>query len=334
MSAEHTAATDPAGQPLLEVTGVAKSFRSVRALEGVDLRVPRGRIFGLVGPNGAGKTTFFAVVCGFLNADAGTVVVDGRAVRPRRPPPSGKVSLLPQDARFLPGVSVGRQLAYYARLQGLGRGRAKQEVRRVLGLVGLTGVIGRRPGTLSHGMLKRVGVAQAFLGDPELVILDEPTAGLDPQAARDVRSLLRTLRGDRTVVVSSHNLAEVEDLCHEVAILHEGRVVRHDTLAALLSQAAEVSLRLADPPAPAVVEAVGALPFVTRVTWDSGADRLRVCFDPAATRAGAAGRDVVSLMVERDTPFLDLQIGASLEDRFVEETAPQGAAGETASGAS
>ncbi len=136
-----------------------------------------------------------------------------------------------------------------------------------------------------------------------------------------MRSLLRTLRGDRTVVVSSHNLAEVEDLCHEVAILHEGRVVRHDTLAALLSQAAEVSLRLADPPGADLIEAIGGLPFVTRVAWDSSADRLRVCFDPDSTRPDVAGRDVVALMVERETAFLDLQIGASLEDRFVEETA-------------
>jgi ABC-2 type transport system ATP-binding protein len=320
MSVVKPALSAASSEPVLEVSGVAKSFRSIRALAGVDLRVPRGRVFGLVGPNGAGKTTLFAVVCGFLQADAGKVLVDGTEVMPRRPPPSGKVSLLPQDARFLSGVSVGRQLAYYARLMGLTRAKAKQDVRRVLALVGLAEVISRRPGTLSHGMLKRVGVAQAFLGNPELVILDEPTAGLDPHAARDVRALLRTLRGNRSVIVSSHNLAEVEDLCHEVAILHEGRVVRHDTLAALLSKAAEVSLRLADPPGPRLMEAVEMLDFVDDAVWDATNDRLRVHFDPDAVRPDVAGRDVVTLMVEREIPFLDLQIGATLEDRFVEET--------------
>ncbi|MDP6946323.1 MAG: ABC transporter ATP-binding protein, partial [Myxococcota bacterium] len=216
---------------LLEVRGLEKAYGSVRALRGLDLRVDAGRIFGIVGPNGAGKTTLFSVVCGFTAADAGEVRVAHKQVTPTTPPPRGTLSILPQDATLGSRPSIGAQLAYLARLGGMKAGQARAEAKRVLALVDLADVHDRRPHTMSHGMAKRVGIAQAFMGEPQLIILDEPTAGLDPHAAHDIRQLIRGIRGGRTVVVSSHNLGEVEDLCHEVAIVHEGRMVRQQTLA-------------------------------------------------------------------------------------------------------
>jgi len=306
--------------PLLEVRGLAKSYGSVHALRGLDLRVDAGRIFGVVGPNGAGKTTLFSLVCGFTAADAGEVRVAGQLVTPTTPPPRGSMAILPQDALLGSRPSIGAQLTYLARLGGLRGQEAQKEARRVLALVDLADVFDRRPHTMSHGMSKRVGIAQAFMGSPQLIILDEPTAGLDPHAAADIRQLIRGIRGERTIVVSSHNLTEVEDLCHEVAIVHEGRVVQQQTLAEVLGEAAQLTMRLSSPPEEALLLALRGLGVFSEVSFDQGADRLRVAFDPQRLSAGRAAKQLVSELVEREVAFIELQVGKRLEDRFLEET--------------
>jgi ABC-type multidrug transport system ATPase subunit len=305
---------------MLELHGVTKTFGAVRALDGVDLVVPTGGIFGLVGPNGAGKTTLFSLVCGFLAADAGTVAVAGVPVHAGRPPAPGTMAILPQDARFLPHATVGAQLAYYAELQGFDRAAARREAARVLELVRLPDVAGRAADTLSHGMYKRVGIAQTFIGDPRLIILDEPTAGLDPHAAREIRGMLRAICADRSVVVSSHNLLEIEDLCREVAILHRGRVARQGRIEDLKGDASEVSFRMSERPADAVLAALGGFPYVTGVQWDAEASRVRVAIDPSQKAPAAAGGELVGALVGQGVRFLDMSVGSSLEDRFLEET--------------
>ena len=305
---------------LLEVTGVQKAYGSVQALRGLDLRVGAGRIFGVVGPNGAGKTTLFSVICGFTKSDAGQVKVAGYPVTSTTPPPPGTMSILPQDAQLAARPSIGAQLAYLARLGGMGATQAQEEVRRVLALVALADVYDRRPHTMSHGMAKRVGIAQAFMGSPQLIILDEPTAGLDPHAALDIRQMIRGIQGDRTIVVSSHNLSEVEDLCHEVAIVHEGTVVRQQTLADVLGEAAQLIVRLSSGPEDRVLQSLRAVGVFTDVHFDQSADRLRVSFDPAQLPAGRAAQTLVNTLVDADVPFLELQVGKGLEERFLEET--------------
>jgi ABC-2 type transport system ATP-binding protein len=304
---------------VLDVKGVTKTFGQVQALRGIDLAVPRGGIFGLVGPNGAGKTTLFSIICGLVGADTGTVNVGGLAISPGHSPPAGKLAMLPQDAAFLSGVTVGAQLAYYARLGGMERVAALKEVARVLGLVGLPEVATRTADTLSHGMRKRVGIAQAYIGNPELVILDEPTAGLDPQAARDIRATLRTMN-TQTIMVSTHDLAEVEDLCNEVAILNQGKVARQDTVANLVGAAAEISFRLTAAPADKVMVELRALPLVADASFDVGAGRLRVTFDPKKTPSDEAASTLLAFFVGRGVAIMEMQVGKRLEDRFLEET--------------
>lgn len=306
--------------PIVELRGVTKRFGSLQALAGVDLELHAGRILGLVGPNGAGKTTLFSVLCGFLRADSGEVRIAGREVDTAHPPPPGTVGLLPQDAAFRASMPVGRQLTHYAELAGMSRAAAEADARAALERVGLAGSWKTRPRSLSHGMGKRVAIAQAILGDPRLVILDEPTAGLDPHAARELKSVLRVLREGRTIIVSSHNLSEIEDLCHEVAILHRGAIVRHDSVVSLVGSAAEIGLRLALPPNEAQIAAIRALGLVTDVRWDAAAERLRVHFDPSKQRADVACRDLVTHLVAERIPFVEIQLGKSLEERFIEET--------------
>ena len=165
---------------VLKVHEVSKSFGGTRALDGVSWQVPGRGVHGLVGPNGAGKTTLYGVVCGFLRADAGEVLLGGETVSTIHAPPPGLVGLLPQDAMMPVSLPVGTTLAYSGRLLGLTRVKARAEAARVLGLVGLGDASNKKPKTLSHGMYKRVAIAQAFMNQPRLVLLDEPTAGLDP----------------------------------------------------------------------------------------------------------------------------------------------------------
>nr|MDJ0851387.1 ABC transporter ATP-binding protein [Myxococcota bacterium] len=207
----------------LELDGVSKHFGPLTALDDVSLRVPTGSLFGLLGPNGAGKTTLLSIAGGFLRPDGGDARVLGARAgdfgRLR-----GRLAMLPQDADFQGGVAVGEQLTLFGRLSGLGHAEARSAAERALHAVRLGDVGPRLPRALSHGMRKRAALAQALLGEPELLFLDEPTAGLDPENARHTRELIRSLRGERTVVLCSHNLHEIQDLCDEVAVLHRGRV--------------------------------------------------------------------------------------------------------------
>jgi ABC-2 type transport system ATP-binding protein len=311
----------------LRVRGLQKSYGSHAVLKGVDLEVPTGVVFGLVGPNGAGKTTLFSTVSGYLPQDAGAVEHFGAHTPPGGAPPKGTYSILPQDAAFLPTVNLGAQLEFYGRLQGLSVKEAKSERARVLDSVGLSEVARQKPATLSHGMHKRVGIAQAFIGTPRLVILDEPTAGLDPSAARQVRGLIRELSRASTVMVSSHNLSEMEDLCSEFAILHEGRIVRQDNLAGVIGGAAVVIFRLGGEVSEALREAMLALPCVTDLDWSNDRERLRVHFDPEVLAPPKAAQAMLGVLVDRGTPFVEMQLGKSLEDRFIEETTGVDSAG-------
>ncbi|MEM7293560.1 MAG: ABC transporter ATP-binding protein [Pseudomonadota bacterium] len=204
---------------------LSKRFGSTVALDDIDLEIKPGAPVALVGPNGAGKTTLLSALCGFLRPDSGEVQVLGE--NPGSARLSGKLSALPQDAQFDPRFALGRQMHFYAQLQGLSRAQATMEVSRVLDLVRVPAVAKSNAGELSHGMRKRVAIAQSLMGSPELVLLDEPTAGLDPENARAIRELIQQGAGKTTFVVSSHNLDELEKLCETVIHIDRGQLVDH-----------------------------------------------------------------------------------------------------------
>ena len=227
----------------ISITGISKQFDKLKALDDVSFDVPQQSIFGLLGPNGAGKTTLFSIIAGFLKADGGNLQVLGHNVK-QISELQGRVSILPQDAEFQRNTPIIDQLVFFRRLEGQDRPTAEREVLQALELVGISEYAKRGARVLSHGMTKRLGIAQAFLGTPELILLDEPTAGLDPANARQIRDLIHKLQERATIVVSSHNLAEVQELCDHVAILDHGRVVTAGSVADLTSGARELNLRL------------------------------------------------------------------------------------------
>lgn len=231
---------------VVSIKGLSKSFGRVQALKEVSFEVPAHSIFGLLGPNGAGKTTLFSLIAGFLRKDAGAVEVlgvDTQSISLLQ----GRLSILPQDAQFQRNVPILDQLVFFQLLAGQSKKQAREEVSESLDLVGLKSFAGRRVGSLSHGMIKRLGIAQAFLGHPEVILLDEPTAGLDPASARQIRDLIRKLQARATIIVSSHNLMEIQELCDHVAILDHGHLVLAGSVDAITRADRECNLALSRP---------------------------------------------------------------------------------------
>lgn len=207
---------------LIQCQGLSKSYGSKKALKNVSFSLKPGAPIALVGPNGAGKTTLFSLLCGYLSPSEGTIRLLGEA--PNSPKLLGKVAALPQDATLDPNLTIASQLALFARLQGMNAKLAAEEALRVLSLVDLVDVAQQKPPSLSHGMSKRVAIAQALIGSPTLVLLDEPTAGLDPANAKKVRELVKALSPTTTFMISSHNLDELEKLCDQVLYLDKGEL--------------------------------------------------------------------------------------------------------------
>lgn len=209
---------------LIECKGLSKSYGSKQALKQVDLTLDAGAPIALVGPNGAGKTTLFSLLCGYIAPTTGEVSLLGH--KPGDAALLGRVASLPQDATLDPNFDILTQLTLFGTLQGFSKKDAKSEALRVLSLVDLADCASQKPKSLSHGMAKRVAIAQSLIGSPEIVLLDEPTAGLDPANAKKIRELVRELSDKTTFIISSHNLDELEKLCGQVLYLELGQLTQ------------------------------------------------------------------------------------------------------------
>jgi len=235
----------PVSEGVIETRGLRKAFGRVVALDDLTLLVPQGSIFGYLGPNGAGKTTTIRVVLGLLRPSGGEAYLLGERVAPGSSVLS-RVGAMVERPAFYPYLSARDNLLLFASARGLAPVRAAELSDLALGRVGLTDVARRRVGGFSTGMRQRLGIALALLGDPPLIILDEPTAGLDPEGMIDVRGLIAGLaQQGTTVFLSTHLLAEAEQLCTQVAVLDRGRIVTSGPTADLFAARQHLWLRFA-----------------------------------------------------------------------------------------
>ncbi|MEQ1504961.1 MAG: ABC transporter ATP-binding protein [Myxococcota bacterium] len=218
---------------MIETRELTRTFGGVVAVDRVTTTVADRGLVGFLGPNGAGKTTTMRMLTGFLPATSGDAIVAGFDVFDQPLEVRARVGYLPEHPPLYPELTVGEYLSFVAEIRGVPRGVRLARVGEVMARVGLTGWERRRLATLSKGYRQRVGLAQAIVHDPRLVILDEPTAGLDPAQVVSVRRLIRELAADRTVLVSTHVLAEIEVLCDRILLLHRGRLVGDGTVDAL-----------------------------------------------------------------------------------------------------
>ena len=216
---------------MIEVANLSKRYGDLAAVRDVSFTAPTGQILGFLGPNGAGKTTTMRIITGFLPATSGTVRVEGFDVFEQSSDVRRRIGYLPENPPLYNDMAVGPYLRFVARLKGMRRSEIADALDRVLEMCGLTGMRDRLLGHLSKGFRQRVGLAQALIHDPPVLVLDEPTIGLDPRQIIEIRSLIKTLGGKRTVVLSTHILPEVAQVCDKVVIISDGRVVLEDQLA-------------------------------------------------------------------------------------------------------
>ncbi|MGX9807872.1 ATP-binding cassette domain-containing protein [Exiguobacterium acetylicum] len=228
----------------IEVRGLTKSFDAKEVLREVNLTVEQGEIFGFLGRNGAGKSTLIQILTGITQASAGTVSLLGEPAD-RLDAIKRRIGVMPDTSNLYHEMTARAFLEYMAGLSGIHV--SKNEVLELLGRVGLSGTERQKIGSFSFGMKKKISIAQALVGNPELLFLDEPTSGLDPESAIDIQRLLFALKADgKTIFLTSHNLNEIEKICDRVAIMAEGRIVRCGTVASLqeaIGQEVQIRIR-------------------------------------------------------------------------------------------
>ncbi len=314
----------------VKLTNVTKRFGDKLAVDELTLNIRAGWIYGLIGPNGAGKTTTFSMMAGYLEPTGGSVEVLGfssRSVDELR----GRLGVLPQDA-LLPALDrVGEFLIHMARLQDIPPTKAIAAARDALREVGGLEWWDMRCSNLSHGMAKRVALAQALLGDPDVVLLDEPTAGLDPRVAYEVRQLVKALKGKCTVIISSHNLQELEEVCDAAAILDHGKLITSGTIAELTAASEEVHVRIGRVSKAAVAagasktqtipfDAIKAIAGVTRYEYDEDARDLGVFFERKQTDAETIIGAVLWILLNAQIRISGVTKGRGLEQRVMDLT--------------
>ncbi len=298
---------------VLEDLSLRYGRRAPWALDRLTCSFPRGAICGLVGPNGAGKTSLFSVISGLLPQDRGSVDILGEGeFNPQRF--KGRLGVLPQDAALDGRLTSTEFLRYMGNLQGMTSARALEDAQKTLESLNLGDRARDRISSLSHGMTRRLAVASALLGQPELVLLDEPMSGLDPAQALSLRTLLQRLRGKSTLVVSSHNLAELERICDHVVLLDSGRCVVEGSVAQVCAREQLEHWQLGDGEVPIAALQL-ALPGHSFVVEG------RILVHSAATDAelDAASVVIAGVLAEAGLPIRGLSRGRSLEQSFFED---------------
>ncbi len=312
---------------MIEAQNLSRRYGDFTAVNDVSFAVGEGEILGLLGPNGAGKTTTIRMITGFLPPTGGRVTIGGTdlfeaPVKARR-----QIGYLPENVALYSEMRVGEYLSYRARLEGLKRAEAKRACESAQERCLLSDVRNQVIGTLSKGYRQRVGLATAILHEPEVLILDEPTVGLDPKQIIAIRELIRDLGRERTLILSTHILSEVELLCNRVLIIDKGRIVAEGTPESLRQSsrgASEIRVAFAGLPAETaaadttgIAEALGALPGISAVIPGSEAGEFRL----AAVADADPRAEIFRLAVARGWTLVELsQSKASLEDVFVRLT--------------
>ena len=214
---------------MISVENITKHFPAKTAIEGMSFTVEKGEILGFLGPNGAGKTTTMRIITGYMPPTGGTVRVDGFDVGDNPIECRKRIGYLPENPPLYTEMTVRAYLRFVGKIKGVASARLASEVERVMDTANITDVQERIIAKLSKGYKQRVGIAQALLNDPPILILDEPTIGLDPKQIHEVRELIKELAGNHTVILSTHILPEVEQTCNRVIIIDHGKIVAVDT---------------------------------------------------------------------------------------------------------
>ena len=320
---------------MIEVQHLTKRYGPVTAVDDVSFRVERGEILGFLGPNGAGKTTTMRVLTGYMPPTEGRAVVAGFDVLEQPLEAKRRTGYLPETPPLYPDMRVRDYLTFVAKIKGVPRGDIKARVLRTMERTRIADMAQRQCGKLSKGYRQRVGLAQALLHDPDVLILDEPTAGLDPKQIIETRQLIKELAGNHTIVLCTHILPEVSQTCQRVVIINKGRVVAVDTPDNLTARVggAEALYVQVDGMGADVRVALEQLPGVTR-TSVSDTQGTVVGLEIGSASGRDIRRELAAAVVARGWGLLELRpMRMSLEEVFLHvttEEAPPAAASEVA----
>lgn len=300
---------------LVALDGVSKSFGDVQAVDDVTVEVDRGEVVGFLGPNGAGKTTTMRLVTGLLEPDEGSVAVAGLPVGERPVEARSRIGYLPETTPIYRDMLVEEYLEFVAELRGIEGRERRRRIDEAVQQTGIQDVFYRPVDDCSKGYRQRVGIAQAILPEPDVLILDEPTEGLDPNQRVEIRELITSLGRERTVVLSTHVMQEVQRTCERLLIIHEGRIVADGPVDGILGDAAgRISLEL-DAPADDARSALEDLAGIEGVDAVGSSPRPR--FELTVADGGELEPEIFDLARERDWPIWELhREEENLEDVF------------------
>ena len=317
---------------MIEVQHVTKRYGSVTAVDDVSFRVDRGEILGFLGPNGAGKTTTMRILTGYIPPSEGRALVAGFDVFDHPIEAKQRTGYLPETPPLYPDMTVREYLNFVARIKGVPPAQRIERVHSVMVRTRIDDVAKRHCAKLSKGYRQRVGLAQAIIHNPDVLILDEPTAGLDPKQIIETRELIRGLAGDHTIILSTHILPEVAQTCQRVVIINKGRVVAVDTPEALTARLRGVETMYVhvDAAGADAAEALARIPGVTRVVGSDGpggSDAPPATFEVESERGVDVRREIARTVVTRGWGLLELRpMRMSLEEVFLQVTTEEQAA--------
>ena len=307
---------------MIEVQHLTKRYGRVTAVEDVSFRVERGEILGFLGPNGAGKTTTMRILTGYMPATEGKAIVAGFDVFDQPIEAKRRTGYLPETPPLYPDMSVSEYLDFVAKIKGIASADRRARVQYVMDRTRIADVANRLCGKLSKGYRQRVGLAQALIHNPDVLILDEPTAGLDPKQIIETRELIKELAGDHTIILSTHILPEVAQTCQRVVIINKGHVVAVDTpdnLTARLRGSETMYLQV-DASGADAASSIGGVPGVTRVVESDRRDGM-VGYEIDSESGRDVRRDLARAVVSKGWGLLEMRpMRMSLEDVFLSLT--------------
>lgn len=309
---------------MLEVKGLTKTFGPVKAVDNLSFTVQKGEVFGFLGPNGAGKTTTMRMITNFIPSTKGSVTIDGLATRENDIQVRQKIGYLPETTPLYGDQFVDEYLTYVATLRGLEGVKRTQQVEKMLTLCGLQSMRKRYVAHLSKGYRQRVGLAQALVHEPELLILDEPMSGLDPNQIVEIRALIKEIGKEKTVIYCSHILSEVAATCNRILIINEGKIVAQgtpDEVSADTVKKQAISLTLKKAPKEEALEKISAVPGVLDVQTRPEATAKRLALVVEVEDAPIVAERLFGCAVDNEWVLTELTPHeTSLEDVFTELT--------------
>lgn len=307
---------------MIELTMVSKRYGAQCALKNVSLSVPEGKTLGVLGQNGAGKTTLLSILTGYQFPSSGKIALGGFDMGSEPRQAKRLLGYLPEHPPLYDEMTVSSFLRFTCELKEVLPSGIKRHLDQVLIATGLVDAAGRKIGNLSKGYRQRVGLAQALCGNPRILVLDEPTAGLDPRQAVEFRETLRGLKQGRTLLFSSHDLNEVQSLCDRVVILRSGAVIYGNDMKNIQSPGGSPLRASIAMSADALIPVLKTLPSVSRVTLiasGSGDETTEVLLEPKAGRV--IQRELFTLLCGLQAPILNLTpVGNTLEEIFLKST--------------